>query len=172
MKTEKIGRFLMRRKCKTFSSGKKRLDLKAVIIILVILIIITSATYLLIYKKKCLNQSCFINSLWKCNKITFLNAQENSTWYYSINGVSSGNCLVTVKSINLKSDIETATALIGKSMECEIPRELSGSFMPESKIEYCHGLLKEALQDLIIKKMHLFIIQNIGQINQASVTPI
>jgi len=152
--------------------GKRRLDLKAILILLVILVIITSATYLLLYKKQCTNQTCFINSLWKCNKITFLSSTENSTWYYSINGMSAGKCIVTVKSISLKTDVETATALIGKSMDCEIPKEISGSFMPESKIEYCHGLLKEALQDLIIKKMHLFIIQNIGQINQTAITPV
>ena len=148
--------------------SKKRLNIKAIAIIVAIALLISCTSYLMLYKKQCLSQTCFINSMWKCSKITFLSVQENSTWYYSINGMSQGNCVVSVKAINLKTDVETANALIGKSMDCEIPKDIAGSFMPEAKIEFCHGLLKEALQDLIIKKMHLFIIQNIGLINQTS----
>ena len=147
---------------------KKGLDLKAILMILAILLIAAGACYLLFYKKQCLNQTGFVDSLWKCKKVTFLNEQENSTWYYSIKGLSGNNCGVYVKSVKLITDVETASALVGKSMSCDIPKEIAGSFLLETRIEYCHGVLKEAIQDLIIKKMHLFIVQNIGQINQTS----
>jgi len=151
---------------------KKRLDLKATLMILAIVILLSGSLYLLLYKKQCLNQNCFIDSLWKCNKVIFTNAQENSTWSYAINGLKGDNCEVNVRVVKLISDVETSAALNGKSMICDIPKDISGSFLPESRIEYCHGTLKESIQDLIIKKMQLFIVQNIGQVNQTSIKAI
>ena len=37
---------------------------------------------------------------------------------------------------------------------------------PVENLGLCHGLLKEGLQDLIIKKMHTYIIENMGKINE------
>ena len=36
---------------------------------------------------------------------------------------------------------------------------------PESDIGSCHGPLKEGLQDLIIQKLHSYLVQNLGRIN-------
>ena len=149
--------------------AKKGLNIKAILALLCVIIIVAGGIYLILSVPKCLSQGCLLNSLWKCKKVTYLNVQENSTWYYSIKGQTDGGCEVYVESVNLKTDVETASALIGKSMTCTIPKDVAGSFLPESKIEYCHGILKESIQDLIIKKMHLFIVQNIGQINQSSI---
>ena len=148
---------------------KRGLNIKAILAIICIALIVISICYLIFAKPKCLSQGCFLNSLWKCKPLTFYNEQENSTWYYSIKGYSQDSCRVYVEAVKLQTDLETANAMVGKSMICDIPRDISGSFLPEAKIEYCHGLLKEAIQDLIIKKMHLFIVQNIGQISQTTV---
>jgi len=117
------------------------------------------------YIPKCPNLNCFKASFFKCTKASFTNAGENSTWFYSIKGLSAGECKVYVKVISLKSDVNIGAALSGKEMYCYIPKELLGAFMPEEKIEYCHGMLKEEIQRLMIEKMHLYIIQNIGQIS-------
>jgi hypothetical protein len=151
---------------------KRRLGIKAILALICIVLITAGIVYLIFSKPRCISEGCFINSLWKCRQISYSNEQENATWYYSIKGYSGDSCDVYVKMVRLRSDVETATALVGKSMTCEIPKDAAGSFMPESKIEYCHGLLKESIQDLIIKKMHLFIIQNIGQINQSYMVPV
>ena len=55
-------------------------------------------------------------------------------------------------------------------MECFIPRDLI--IMPEEKIEFCHGDLKEAIQDQIIEKMHLYIIQNIDKVDEETFSKI
>ena len=147
---------------------KRRLNVKAVLALIFFILIIAGSAYLIIYKPECLNQSCFLNSLWKCKSSTYLNSQENVTWYYVIDGPTDDKCQVKVNSVNIKADVETANALMGKTMTCLIPKDIAGSFMPEGKIEYCHGELKENIQDLIIKKLHLFIVQNIGQLNSTS----
>jgi hypothetical protein len=151
---------------------RKGVNIKALLALIFLIIIMAGLLYILISKERCLSQGCFLNSLWKCKEVTFTNAQENSTWYYSIKGVSADKCEVYVEVKRLVTDAETSAALTGKSMMCDVPKDLAGSFMPESKIEYCHGLLKESIQDLIIKRMHLFIVQNIGQINQSSVAKV
>jgi hypothetical protein len=118
------------------------------------------------YIPKCASSTCFKASFFKCAKVSFTNAGENSTWFYSIQGLSGGECKIYVKAISFKTDVVTGTALTGKDMTCYIPKEILGAFMPEEKIEYCHGILKEEIQRLMIEKMHLYIIQNIGQLNQ------
>lgn len=148
---------------------KKGLNIKAILALACIIILAGGGIYLIFAKEKCLSQSCLLNSLWKCKQVSYLNVQDNSTWYYKVQGMTGDGCKVYVEAKELKTDVETAGALIGKSMTCYIPSDVAGSFLPEAKIEYCHGLLKEAIQDLIIQKMHLFIVQNIGQINQSSI---
>ena len=50
-------------------------------------------------------------------------------------------------------------------MKCYIPLAQAGSYMPHENIDVCHGLLKEAILDTMVKKMHQYIIQHIGEIN-------
>jgi hypothetical protein len=120
------------------------------------------------YYPECQNEACFKEQLWKCNKASFLHISENSTWQYNINGFSGEQCAVYAKAVSLKTDDVTGAALSGKDMTCYIPKSILGAFMPEEKIEYCHGVLKEEIQRLMIEKMHLYIVQNIGKINQSS----
>ena len=140
-----------------------------IVIIISLIAIMAILAYYFLYMPACKDNACFKNALWKCNKASFMNIQENSTWYYRIEGFSAGDCNVYVKAVSLKTDVETGTALQGKDMNCYIPKTLLGAFMPEEKIEYCHGLLKEEIQKLMIEKMHLYIIQNIGQFNQTKI---
>ena len=143
-----------------------------IIIIICAALVIVALSYYLFYMPKCKDITCFKESLWKCNKASFVNERANSTWLYKVEGFTSDTCKVYVKSIFLKTDAATANALQGKEMECLIPKNILGSFMPEEKIEFCHGILKEEIQRLIIENMNSYIAQNIGQINEAAVTPI
>jgi hypothetical protein len=154
-------------KIKEKEPEKKKEWVKSTFVIAVLILLLLGIIYLLfVYKQSCKTQTCFGNALFKCSKAIYTKAEENATWFYSVEGASKNTCAVRVKVLELKADAETVKALKGKDMTCSIPKELSGAFMPEEKIEYCHGMLKEGLQDLIIQKLHLFIVQNIGQINQ------
>ena len=151
--------------------AKKGIDInRAVYIVtgcaLVLLIAYFAASFF--YYPKCESKECFNNALQTCEKSGFLNVKEDSTWLYTIKGISEEKCRINVKAVSLKSDIVTGSALQGKDMDCAIPQNLLGSFMPEEKIEYCHGILKEEIQGLMIENMHLYIVQNIGQINQST----
>jgi len=139
------------------------------IVLLLTLLLLATIFIGFFYKQECKTRDCFIKAMFECKKSSFESAQQNITWRYSVKGFSNADCVVGVKSVNIKMSAEVAKKLEGKYMDCYIPKNIAGSFMPEAKLEYCHGLLKEALQDLIIEKMHLYIMQNIGQFNTTAV---
>jgi len=148
---------------------KRGIKITAIITILSLIIVLIVLAYSFFYAPKCQNAGCFKKVLWECDKASFMSEEANSTWFYRIDGMSFGECRIYVKAVSLKADVETGTALQGKDMTCYVPKQLLGAFMPEEKIEYCHGILKEEIQRLMIEKMHLYIIQNIGQFNKTSV---
>jgi len=121
------------------------------------------------YSSDCKDRDCFIRAMFECKKATFSSEQQNITWQYYVKGSSNSECVVAVKAMNVKMGNDISEKFEGKEMNCYIPKNVAGSFMPEAKLEYCHGELKESLQDLIIEKMHLYIMQNIGQFNQSAV---
>jgi hypothetical protein len=49
-------------------------------------------------------------------------------------------------------------------MECGFPKGVV--VYPEQDIAQCHGLLKEEMQGIIIKKLHTYIVDNLGEIEQ------
>jgi len=137
------------------------------LIILLLLILLFASIFIgFFYKQECKTRDCFIKAMFECKKASFVSAQQNITWQYIIKGSVDSDCLINVKSLDVNLDSETSKKLEDKEMDCYIPKKIAGSFMPEAKIEYCHGMLKEALQDLIIEKMHIYIMQNIGQFNK------
>jgi len=151
--------------------AKKKVNINKIIYIMAVAAVILLIGYFassFFILPKCATESCFKAELWKCNKVSFLSSSENSTWMYNIKGFSGDECIIYAKAVSIKSDIATGIALSGKDMTCYIPKNVIGSFMPEEKIEYCHGILKEEIQRLMIEKMHLYIVQNIGKINQSS----
>lgn len=119
------------------------------------------------YNPKCGDELCFKNYLGTCAKVSFTDYKANSTWAYSIKGMSSDGCEVYAKLISIRTDV-SKESLNGKDMSCYIPVNILGAFMPEEKIEYCHGILKEEIQQMMIEQMHLYIVQNIGEISQAN----
>jgi len=137
----------------------RKFKLSMIVLLLGLLVL---SYFLFFYIKKCATQDCFLDSLGKCKKASFISEQEKATWFYSIKGMSRDGCKVYVKAAEIKT--AESKALEGKFMFCYLPQETV--VMPEEKIEYCHGLLKEAIQDQIIEKMHLYIVQNIGEVKK------
>jgi hypothetical protein len=134
-----------------------------IIIFVLILVFLAVTIYLnFFYSKKCKDSECFNSALARCRKAEFQNKNSDATWLYRINGLSRGKCLVTVKNNWVKLD--EAKPIEGKSMLCSLPKGVV--MAPESDLNECHGLLKESLQDVIIERMHTYIVQNIGQISE------
>ena len=53
--------------------------------------------------------------------------------------------------------------LESQKMTCMLPKGIV--MIPESDIGNCHGMLKEGLQDLVIRKLHTYLVQNLGKLN-------
>ncbi len=82
---------------------------------------------------------------------------------YTIVGSSNTGCEVDVQLLQGDLDNSDSAKLEKQKMVCILPKGVV--MLPESDIGNCHGLLKEGLQDLIIKKLHTYLVQNIGKIN-------
>ena len=69
-------------------------------------------------------------------------------------------CTVLLRLIDGKTSFEK---LLGKSMVCTVLTDDRG--FPEENLNDCSGPLREEYQELIIQRMHNYLIENIGQIN-------
>lgn len=154
---------------------KKNLDLgtgnnrnKFIILAIILIFLLITVYFTFFYAKKCKDIECFNSALSKCKKTTFLSEKEDSIWLYSIKKTSNGKCIVDVNNVWIK--LEEAKSVQDKSMTCYMPKGVV--MAPESDLNECHGLLKEALQDIIIERMHTYIVQNIGQISESITKPI
>ncbi|MFQ5531454.1 MAG: hypothetical protein ACE5ES_02455, partial [Candidatus Nanoarchaeia archaeon] len=54
--------------------------------------------------------------------------------------------------------------LEGLKMTCSLP--IGDISSPEDNLKNCQGPLKEELQNLIIQKMHAYILDNLGDIGE------
>ena len=72
-----------------------------IISVIAVLIIIGAVLFSKLYIPECKDLQCFKAELWKCSKASFTSDGENSTWFYSINGLSVEGCKVYVKSISV-----------------------------------------------------------------------
>ena len=132
---------------------------------LVVIVLIIAAFVIygnLFYFKDCKNQACFTDYLTKCHQAKFIRPGE-MVFEYKILGRKNDKCIVQVKLLRGDLSNKDSRELEGKEMKCEVP--LGAAILPESNIDNCHGYLKEGLQDLIIAKLHKYIVQNIGEIN-------
>ena len=82
---------------------------------------------------------------------------------YTIKGVERDECEVVVQLLQGELSNQDSIKLEMQKMTCMLPKGVV--MIPESDIGNCHGLLKEGLQDLVIKKLHTYLVQNLGQIN-------
>jgi len=139
--------------------------IKRVLIIGFVLIILGLITFNYFYYAKCSNEECFTNSLIKCKKTYYLNEQENLIMNYKILGKNSDKCNVEVKILKIKLGNVDLINLENKGMICNLPLGLLTT--PETNINDCHGELKEEMQNIIIKRMHTEIIENLGNINES-----
>ena len=140
---------------------KKRIIFLVVIIILVALLIY----FIAFYTKKCSDASCFSTAQAKCSKASYVSDAEDAAWSYEIEGKDNGECVIGVELVQAKQGNVELEKLEGLEMECSVPLGYSGS--PQTDLKKCHGLLKEELQELLIQRMHNYILNNLGKIEDA-----
>ena len=136
-----------------------------VFLILIGVIVIFSVVYLFLsYEgKTCEDLECFRDSMIACDKAKYLNEEPEATWRYAVKGLKDENCIVEVTLLQTKQGELGLDKLSGMKMECEYP---NGVFAyPEKNLDNCHGRLKEEFQNVIINKLHTYILENLGDID-------
>jgi len=135
------------------------------ILFFVILTLLIGAIYFTFYfNYTCEDMACFRAHQRECSRTTIINNAEDTTWKYKILGESNKACEIEVMVLKVKQGELDKKRIEGKNMFCYLP--LGDDTAPESDIDNCHGLLKEELQSMIIEKLHLYVIENIGEISE------
>ncbi|MEM1577708.1 MAG: hypothetical protein QXM27_01710 [Candidatus Pacearchaeota archaeon] len=140
-----------------------RFKISLLLAIAVVILLILVIYFFIFFEENCNEDKfCFLTNLRSCEKAIY----KDKEWFYRIEGKYKDSCLVYVKNIALYGvNIEYANAIKGKDMRCYIPLNKAGMWMPHEDLDYCTGQLKEATLDLMVKKMHQYIIQHIGEFN-------
>lgn len=144
--------------------GMERLYVFIIVAVIAVLLIIGGV--FLFYTKSCSDKTCFQNSLASCQKAYWVREDNQAAWSYIIAGAQdSQSCKVSVKLLKLNQGQTDSESLQGEEMTCSV---VKGDVQyPEEDISRCHGLLKEDIQNLMIQRMHNYLLQNVGQISDA-----
>ncbi len=129
--------------------------------VLVVLIVFAGWFWIFMYED-CKDKACFDEALKNCDRAKFIYG-DGMIFEYTIRGEENGRCEVDV--VLLQGDLNNADSmkLEGQKMTCMLP--LGIVMDPERDIGNCHGMLKEGLQDLVIRKLHTYLVQNLGRLN-------
>ena len=102
----------------------------------------------------------------KCSRVSFIKEDSKASWYYEIQGnIGKDSCIVKIKLLKMNSgDIDTVV-LEGSEMKCIVNK--GETIAPEENMKSCSGLLKEKLQEIIIDRMHSYLLQNLGDIKES-----
>jgi hypothetical protein len=145
--------------------GYKNINVRVVLalIFLTIAFIIFLLFMLFFNTGTCKDLTCFREAMADCSRVSCIKEDDQASWQYKITGMSGADsCEVEVVLINMKRGSIDSEKLRGESMVCDFPR-LSASF-PEKDMSRCTGILKEDLQEIIISRMHSYLLQNLGEI--------
>ncbi len=135
-----------------------------ILLFAVISILIIAIYFTFYFSYSCDNLACFHAHQRECSKTKFINDAEDTIWKYKILGEVNKACEIEVEVLKVKQGNLDRKRIENKMMTCYLP--LGEDTAPESDISNCHGLLKEELQEIIIEKLHLYVIENIGEISE------
>jgi len=140
--------------------------LNKILLMLLILLVLLSFIYLKLETNCYQDKACFNKLAAQCQKSRITLQEEGNTFQYTIISKETNNtCLVNIKILQLSQnyDQETKNLLEEKEMLCKIPQEkLTALTETEAVIDYCTGPLKEAMYELIIKKIYGVLAENLG----------
>ncbi|MCK4997587.1 hypothetical protein KAS08_04745 [Candidatus Pacearchaeota archaeon] len=136
---------------------KRLLFIPLGIVIIVVAVLLLSLGY-----NECDSWECFNSGLERCSRTKFIGGTK-MIFEYTIKGSKGEECEVGVQLLQGELNNKDSLKLEGNKMICMLPKGVV--MIPESNIGNCHGLLKEGLQDLIIRKLHTYLVQNLGRLN-------
>lgn len=156
-----------KRKSKNLKGGPP--NLKKRLLFALIIIVIASIVYLgylFIYQaEKCENLSCFQEALETCKKVFFIREDPSAVWRYEVLNGKDNTCNIEVVLLKMSEGEIVVEDLQGKSMVCEVHK--GGDKFPEKDMLRCSGVLREELQEILIQRMHNYLLKNIGEIKKS-----
>lgn len=135
-------------------------------LLFVLIVISLFLIYYIFFKfSNCYTKSCFYGSLVSCNKVTWIRESDDADWFYKILEKEGDYCKVEVKLLKLKEGKIDLERLEGEKMICGVLKNEIN--FPEEDISKCSGKLKENLQEIIIQRMHDYLLLNLGEIKDS-----
>ena len=135
------------------------------LIILIIALVLFTGYFFLFYERPCNDIECFVDAMKNCRPVSWIREDEQASWLYAIKGSSAGDtCKIKVKLLEVKQGTIDSEELEGETMVCI--QQKGDTRFPDKDISSCNGKLKEDLQDLIIQRMHNYLLENVGQIKE------
>jgi hypothetical protein len=147
---------------------EKRLNMRfrvftALIILIVFLVLFSIWFFFFEYARPCQDSECFVESMKNCERVSWIKEDSQASWRYIILGSDTrDSCKVEVELVRMKEGTIDAERLQGEKMICKVIK--GDTQFPEKDISRCSGKLKEELQDIIIQRLHNYILQNLGDI--------
>lgn len=137
---------------------------KKILFIFVLVVLVVALYFTMFFSYVCKDKACFQSHQIKCARTKFVSDTPDLIWAYHIKGKTDSRCEIEAEVVQVKQGDLNKQSLEGKSMDCLVP--LGRASSPEADLSVCHGLLKEELQGLIIKELHAYILENVGEISE------
>jgi hypothetical protein len=148
-------------------SGKNKIIFLKAIVFLSFFLFLSYIGWLLFFSfDDCGDLECFNENLRVCDRARFIDG-DDMIFRYSILGRFGQECRIHTELLQGEFNNQDSLKLEGQSMVCNLPFGMVE--VPENNIDECHGILKENLQDIVIKKMYSYIIQNIDNLGLQSI---
>jgi hypothetical protein len=144
------------------AKNKRDFVLKGLLAFVVLVAVGWGVWFLFFSYEDCSDWYCFSDGLADCDRVKFIGGTD-MIFEYVINGGFGDECKVGVTLLRDRLNNQGSVDLEGLSMVCVLPKGVV--MVPENDMALCHGLLKEGLQDLIIEKLHVYVVKNLGQLN-------
>ncbi len=139
---------------------------KEVVVVIALVVIIALGVYFFFGAgKTCEDLDCYNSIMQKCIKGSYISEKPEASWKYIIKGKEAGNlCEIEVVLLQAKEGDIRLREFEGSSMTCLY--EVGVLSHPEKDISKCHGILKENIQDLFIRKLHEYILDNLDEVEK------
>ncbi len=132
---------------------------------ILVLFVALLGTYYFVYQpKECKDANCFQDAKEKCKRVYWIREDTQSSWGYTILGGNNGDCSIQVQLIESKDGSLDTVKLQTKEMICKVSK--GDTLAPEKDLSQCSGELKEGIQEIMIQRMHNYILENLGDIKE------
>ena len=146
--------------------GNMNVSQKRFLLATTIVAVFGAALFFTFQPINCGNFDCFQDRMAQCARTSFVHNLDEASWGYEIVGQGAGNtCEIEVTLLSAKKGELDLRPYEGNAMLCSF--EYGVISYPERNLNRCSGELKENLQTNIIQRLHIYILDEIGEIDDA-----